>query len=141
MRHSEQPYATKEDLRLVEALFRHPDFCMEDEHGNPASPEQQELCKRLQAFIESRNWEPEIIEENGKLGLWNQFSECIMAAPKYEYFNELPTQRPWEDIKEEKIIAQLNGKWGVISGDGNNRTIIPFCYDHFSRNKYNGGFS
>lgn len=140
MRHSEQPYATKEDLRLVEALFRHPDFCMEDEHGNPASPEQQELCKRLQAFIESRNWEPEIIEENGKLGLWNQFSECIMAAPKYESFNELPTQRPWEDIKEEKIIAQLNGKWGVISDDGNNRTIIPFSYDHISRYKYNGWF-
>lgn len=140
MSKSEKTYATKEDLRLVEALFRHPDFCMEDEHGNPTSPEKQELCRRLQAFIDSRNWEPKIIEENGRLGLWNQFSDCIMVAPKYESFNQLPTQRVWEDIKEEKIIAQLNGKWGVISGDGNNRTIIPFTYDQISRYEYNGWF-
>lgn len=140
MRNSEKPYATKEDLSLVEALMRHPDFCMMDEHGNPTSPEKQELCRRLQAFIESRNWEPIIIEENGKLGLWNQFSEYIMAAPKYESFNELPAQRPWEDIKEEKVIAQLNGKWGVISGDGNEQIIIPFSYDHISRYEINGWF-
>lgn len=140
MSKSEKTYATKEDLRLVEALFRHPDFCMEDEHGKPTSPKQQELCRRLQAFIESRNWKPEIIEENGKLGLWNQFSECIMAAPKYESFNELPAQRPWEDIKEEKVIAQLNGKWGVISGDGTDQIVIPFIYDRITRYEYNGWF-
>lgn len=140
MKHTQKPYATKEDLRLVEVLMFHPDFCMEDEHGNPTNPEKQELCKRLQAFIESRNWEPEIIEENGKLGLWNQFSECTMAAPKYGAFNELPKQRLREDIKEEKIIAQLNGKWGVISGDGNDQIIIPFSYDHITPYEINGWF-
>lgn len=138
MKSAVKPYATQEDLRLIEILRSHPDFRIMDEHGNLFGPEQQERCRRLQSFVDSRNWEPMIVEQDGKLGLWNQFTKEAMLDAIYESFSELPTQSPLDDISTACIIARREGKWGVVSSDGTNRLIVPFVYDNILR--YDNGW-
>lgn len=133
-------YATFEDWHLVEMLWCHPDFWTIDEHGNPTNPYKQELYRRLKSFVDSLNWEPMIIEEGGKVGLFNQFANSVMLPAIYDSFSELPSQSPEVDIVNCNIIAQLDGEWGVVSSDGENRTIIPFIYDKISRYEYDGMF-
>lgn len=138
MKSAVKPYATQEDLRLIEILCSHPDFRTMDEHGNHFGPEQQERCRRLQSFVDSRNWEPMIVEQDGKLGLWNQFTKETILEAIYESFSELPTQSPLDDISTACIIARREGKWGVVSSDGTNRLIVPFVYDNILR--YDNGW-
>lgn len=139
MKSAVKSFATQEDLCLLEILWSHPDFCTIDEHGNLASPEQQERYRRLQSFVESRNWEPMVVKKDEKLGLWNQFTKETILDAIYESFSELPTQSPLDDISTACIIARRERKWGVVSSDGTNRLIVPFVYDNILRHD-NGWF-
>lgn len=75
-------------------------------------------------FLNSYRWDPEILEENGKVGLQDILGNLMVPA----LFDDLLFMPAM--VKYHKVVAaQINGKWGLVANDGSGRYITNFDYD------------
>lgn len=71
----------------------------------------------------------EVFEENGKYGI----RDCdgkVTVSPSYEFL-----RTPYvyvDDIRQTPVIAQKDGKMGLILADGKDTVVAPFRYDDIS---------
>jgi len=131
-----RPLASKEEWQLRNKLSSDPNCQMEDEYGNPGEPWQRALCNKLLQLEASRKWSPTPMEKDGRHGLWNQFEEKICVPPIYDAIGEFPELETYETEFINPVPACNNGRWGLVSPDGLNRTLLPFEYqeiEYFSR--------
>lgn len=133
MNTSTLPYATREDWALLRKLFRDPDCCMVDIHGNTAAPWQQNLCRQLMKLKDSRKWSAMPLTENGKFGLWNQFENSICVPPLYDDIEDMPEADCYSEYAiTDPVPVCKEGRWGMVSPDGKNTIIIPFEYQEIA---------
>ena len=70
-----------------------------------------------------------VFEENGKYGI----RDCdgkVVVSPNYEFL-----RTPYvyvDDIRQTPVIAQKDGKMGLILADGKDTVVAPFHYDDIS---------
>lgn len=71
----------------------------------------------------------EIVEENGKFGMVDNEGHC-MLHPQYDF---LRTPLVYvDDLVSMPVIAQKDGKMGLVMPDGNDTVVLPFVYDDIS---------
>lgn len=70
-----------------------------------------------------------VFEENGKFGI-TDYKGNVIVSPKYEFLRTCYMYVGTFQILP--IIAQLEGKMGVILPDGKDTIVIPFDYDSIS---------
>ncbi len=71
----------------------------------------------------------QVFEENGKFGILD-YKGNVVVSPKYEF---LRTCYMYVDsFQTLPIIAQLEGKMGLILPDGKDTIVVPFIYDSIS---------
>lgn len=71
----------------------------------------------------------EVFEENGKYGIRNHEGK-ITVSPSYDFI-----RTPYvyvDDIRQTPVIAQKDGKMGLILADGHDTVVAPFLYDDIS---------
>lgn len=96
--------------------------------------EQVKALQNAQKFdeeIDLRNqydWSCDLVEKEGKFGLKNCFGETV-APTIFENFKLLD----WVVIEAGgRIVAQKNGKWGIITAGEKEEWILPAEYDSVS---------
>lgn len=134
MKENNKPYATHEDWQLLKKLYTDPNCYMEDIHGNIAAPWQQDLCRQMLKLKESRKWKAIPFEINGKYGLWNQFDNILCVPPIYDSIGDIPEIDIYdsEHTISNPIPVSKDGKWGMVSSDGKNTTVLPFEYQEIT---------
>jgi len=75
-------------------------------------------------FLNKFDWSPERFEENGKVGLKTSYGKILVPA----IVDDLDVFSGWGD-EVPAVVAYLNGKAGVIKGDGTGEWIIKSSYD------------
>jgi hypothetical protein len=68
----------------------------------------------------------EVFEENGKFGIKDHSGNIIIPA-EYDFLRS-----PYvyvDDLRTMPVIAEKNGKLGLISNDGKNTVVADFIYD------------
>lgn len=76
----------------------------------------------------------EVFEENGKFGLKNHRGE-VLVSPSYDFLRTCYTYV--DDLCTMPVIAEKNGKLGLILPDKKDTVIADFCYDDISlRDEY-----
>ena len=71
----------------------------------------------------------EVFEENGKYGIRDHDGR-VTVSPSYEFL-----RTPYiyvDDIRQTPVIAQKDGKMGLILADGHDTVVAPFRYDDIS---------
>ncbi len=71
----------------------------------------------------------EVFEENGKFGIKDHVGK-ILVSPRYDFL-----RTPYvyvDDLVSMPVIAQCNGKLGLILPDYNDTIVAPFEYDDIS---------
>ncbi len=71
----------------------------------------------------------ETYEENGKFGIKSHDGVVILRA-EYDFI-----RTPYvyvDDLRTMPIIAEKNGKMGLVLPDGNNTVVVPFDYDNIA---------
>ena len=68
----------------------------------------------------------EVIERDGLFGILDHRGKTILS-PKYEFLRTCYVYV--DDLRTMPIIAQLNGKMGLVSPDGSESIVAPFIYD------------
>lgn len=78
-------------------------------------------------FLNAYDWSTELVEKNGKYGLVNCIGEQLLN-PNFEDFQMMSGH----DMKiGDRVVAQLNDKWGVIQLDGGDGVwIVEPEYDY-----------
>lgn len=77
-------------------------------------------------FMAAFDWETELFEKDGKYGLRTALGEEIVP-PAFEDFRLL---RPAELEHGDRVVAQHNGKWGVLIADGRGAWLVEPEYDY-----------
>jgi hypothetical protein len=77
-------------------------------------------------LMNSYDWGTDLIHDGDKVGLKTALGEVILP-PLFENFRMLTMQ---ELKKDDKVVAMLNGKWGVIAADGIGTWILPPEFDY-----------
>ena len=85
----------------------------------------------------------EVVERDGKFGILDHCGR-VLLSPKYEFVRTCYVYV--DDLRTMPVIAQLNGKMGLVLPDGKDTVIAPFKYDSISLRdeppyfevKYNG---
>lgn len=131
-----KPIATKEDWELRNKLAHDPNCIMEDEYGELAAPWQQALCRQLENLVNSCRWVPDSLIENGKKGLFDQFTNRILVPPEYDEIEDLPELGVFDMAFDQPIPVRRGNLWGVISSDGKNKIILPFEYQEIKYVEY-----
>ena len=70
-----------------------------------------------------------VFEENGKYGIKDNDGNVTVSA-QYEFL-----RTPYvyvDDIRQTPVIAQKDGKMGLILADGHDTIVAPFRYDDIS---------
>ena len=76
----------------------------------------------------------EVVEVNGKFGI-NDGDGNVLVSPKYDFLRRYYTYV--DDLCMMPIIAQKDGKMGLILPDGNDTVVADFVYDDISlRDEY-----
>lgn len=71
----------------------------------------------------------EVFEENGKFGIKTHEGEVLISAS----YNFLRTPYVYvDDLKTMPIIAEKEGKMGLVLPDGKDTVVVPFEYDDIS---------
>lgn len=70
-----------------------------------------------------------VIEEDGKFGILDYHGNTLLS-PKYEFLRTCYVYV--DDLRTMPIIAQLDGKLGLVLPDGNDTLVTPFKYDSIS---------
>ncbi len=68
----------------------------------------------------------EVFEENGKYGMKDQEGH-VLVSPQYDFL-----RTPYvyvDDLMTMPVIAQKDGKMGLLLPDGNDTVVAPFEYD------------
>jgi hypothetical protein len=71
----------------------------------------------------------EVFEENGKYGIKDHAGNVILSA-QYDFL-----RTPYvyvDDLRTVPIIAQKDGKMGLVLPDGKDTVAVPFIYDDIS---------
>ncbi len=71
----------------------------------------------------------EVYEENGKFGIRAHDGEVILKA-EYDFL-----RTPYvyvDDLRTVPIIAEKNGKMGLVLSDGKDTVVLPFEYDNIA---------
>lgn len=78
-------------------------------------------------FLNAYDWSTELVEQNGKYGLVNCIGEQLLT-PNFENFQMMSGH----DMKiGDRVVAQLNGKWGIVTLDGGAGTwVVEPEYDY-----------
>lgn len=71
----------------------------------------------------------EVIERDGKFGILDHQGNVILS-PIYEFVRTCYVYV--DDLRTMPIIAQLNGKMGLVLPDGKDTQVTPFKYDSIS---------
>ena len=76
----------------------------------------------------------EVIEQDGKFGIKNHTGE-IMLSPQYDFLRTCYIYN--DDLSIMPVIAEKNGKMGLVLPDGNDTVVADFLYDDISlRDEY-----
>jgi ribosome biogenesis protein Nip4 len=73
----------------------------------------------------------EVFEENGKFGIKDHNGD-VLVRPLYDFLRTCYVYV--DDLKTMPIIAEKNGKMGLILPDGNDTVVADFIYDDISLN-------
>lgn len=68
----------------------------------------------------------EVFEQDGKYGMKDQ-EGCVLLSPQYEFL-----RTPYvyvDDLLTMPVIAQKDGKMGLVLPDGHDTVVAPFEYD------------
>ena len=68
----------------------------------------------------------EVFEEGGKYGIKDHEGR-VLVSPRYDFL-----RTPYvyvDDMKTMPVIAQKNGKMGLVLPDGHDTVVVPFDYD------------
>jgi len=77
-------------------------------------------------FLAAFDWATEVIEKDGKYGLRNALGEELVP-PAFENFKALGRL----EIKNgDRVVAQYNGKWGVLIADGKGTWMVEPDYGY-----------
>ncbi len=71
----------------------------------------------------------EVYEENGKYGIKSKEGKVILRA-EYDFL-----RTPYvyvDDLRTMPIIAEKDGKMGLVLPDSDNTVVVPFCYDNIA---------
>lgn len=71
----------------------------------------------------------EVFEKDGKYGI-KDYEGNVLLSPEYEFL-----RTPYvyvDDMMTMPIIAQKNGKMGLVLPDGSQTVVAPFEYDDIS---------
>ena len=68
----------------------------------------------------------EVFEQNGKFGMKNHTGE-IMLSPQYDFLRTCYIYN--DDLSMMPVIAEKNGKMGLVYPDGNDTIVADFLYD------------
>lgn len=68
----------------------------------------------------------EVFEENGKFGIKNHNGE-IMLSPQYDFLRTCYIYN--DDLSIMPVIAEKNGKMGLVLPDGKDTVVADFVYD------------
>ena len=68
----------------------------------------------------------QVVERNGKFGIIDHRGNVILS-PKYEFLRTCYVYV--DDLRTMPIIAQLEGKMGLVLPDGKDTPVTPFKYD------------
>ena len=71
----------------------------------------------------------EVIERNGRFGILDHRGRTLVE-PKYEFLRTCYVYV--DDLRTMPLIAQLDGKLGLILPDGKDTIVAPFIYDSIS---------
>ena len=121
------PIASSADWKLRFALERN--FLLCHKNSDPV------LYNCYLEFLDSKRWIPEILEHEGKVGLYDPCHEKVLLPAIFDELEEIDDLEYWwdkEEIRKEQIVC-LHGKWGVIRGDEELTIIVPFEYDAVSK--------
>lgn len=82
-------------------------------------------------FLNSWDWETDVIRKGGKCGLRTALGEIILP-PLFENLKLLSSRRgkAGELKKGDRVVAMKDGKWGVVEADGNGTWLIEPEYDY-----------
>ena len=76
----------------------------------------------------------DVIEENGKFGIKNHNGE-VMLSPRYDFLRTCYIYN--DDLSIMPVIAELDGKMGLVMPDGKDTVVADFVYDNISlRDEY-----
>ena len=76
----------------------------------------------------------EVVEENGKFGIKNHNGET-MLSPQYDFLRTCYIYN--DDLSIMPVIAEKNGKMGLVLPDGKDTVVADFLYDDISlRDEY-----
>lgn len=78
-------------------------------------------------FMNSRHWDPEFFDENGKSGIRSVLGK-ILVPPRYEDFICFMHSVEYLNV----VAARKNGKWGVVAADGSGTELTEFHYDYIA---------
>ena len=71
----------------------------------------------------------EVFEENGKFGI-RDHKGCVLVHPLYDFLRTCYVYV--DDLRTMPVIAQRDGKMGLILPDGKDTVEAPFIYDDIS---------
>ncbi len=76
----------------------------------------------------------EVVEENGKFGMKNHHGDW-MLQPAYDFIRTCYIYN--DDLSIMPVIAEKDGKMGLVLPDGNDTVVVDFLYDDISlRDEY-----
>lgn len=115
MKNKKTPDSSQPDYENNEDPF---DYLDDDEHF----VSDQDVLDVLGAY----DWSDYKITEGNKIGLKTKEGEIILP-PQMEDIRQLMDKEPG---KGDKVVAKLNGKWGIILADSKGTWIIEPVYDY-----------
>ena len=76
----------------------------------------------------------EVFEQDGHFGM-KDYKGNVLLHPVYDFLRTCYVYV--DDLKSLPVIAQKNGKMGLVMPDGNDTVVAPFEYDDISlRDEY-----
>lgn len=91
--------------------------------------DEQKMVKYLNLIRDIYVQYHEVIEKDGKFGMLSHLGKPLLST-KYEFLRTCYVYV--DDLLTMPVIAQLNGKLGLVLPDGEDTIVAPFIYDSIS---------
>ena len=88
--------------------------------------DKRKMANYLELLKETYIQYHQVVEKDGKFGIVDYRGNTILST-KYEFVRTCYVYV--DDLRTMPIIAQLNGKMGLVSPDGSESIVAPFIYD------------
>lgn len=91
----------------------------------------EKINSEYMGFMNAFDWDTDVIMRKGRYGLKTALGEIILP-PLFENLKLLSSRRgkAGELKKGDRVVACMNGKWGVLAADGKGTWIIEPEYDY-----------